>query len=534
MQDHHHDHPSREALDALFQPYNRSDLPGLAVGVAQDGRILYRRGFGLANADAGVVNGPNRPMRIGSTSKQFTCLAVMLLAERGLVDIDADVRTYLPALPALDPPVTLRHLMTHTGGIRDYLDVSVLSNGLAQLPEEENLRYTLAARSRNFPAGQRSLYCNGGYYLLALIVEAVAGTTMETFLRREVFEPAGLYDTVLWRDDRKVLPGQAALHLVSAAGGISRFVYPAIIPGEGAIISTVDDMLRWLAHMRRPVVGTEATWRAMTTPCRYADGTEGIYGFGLVRQDYRGLVTLGHAGGVVGGRSEVLSVPEHRLDVVVIVNRSDVSAIQLARQVIDRVIGEGALRPPRAPDADAAALAGHWLTADSRQYFRLAVEQGHLAIDLGGGPEALERGADGALRFARTDIGVLEMRPGAPGSDGAVTELRFVHCGNGETARRVVDPAGAPTSVPEELRGRFASDEAAAEALVEEAGGEATLTLAGRYGRTRHSLHRLGPATWLAKPQSLPVNPWMTVTLDGAGLGLSTTRTWDLRFGRTG
>ena len=122
------------ALDELFQPFNRSDAPGLVVGVAQHGKCVYRRGFGLASIELGVANTPWTRMRIGSTSKHFTCLAALLLAEEGKLDIDAGVRRYFPAMPLLQGEPTLRQFMTHTSGYRCYLDLSSLSDGMAIKP----------------------------------------------------------------------------------------------------------------------------------------------------------------------------------------------------------------------------------------------------------------------------------------------------------------------------------------------------------------------------------------------------------------
>ncbi|SDU95224.1 serine hydrolase domain-containing protein [Pseudomonas mucidolens] len=330
------------ALDDLFQAFNRSDAPGLVVGVAQHGNTLYRRAFGLASVELGVANTPWTRMRIGSTSKHFTCLAVLLLAEEGKVDPDASVRRYLPELPPLHGEPSLRQLMSHTGGYRCHLDLEFIASGMAMQPKGTALTTLLRQTAANFAPGESSLYCNGGYHLLSLVVARISGISFEQFMHERIFAPLSMVDTASVPSDLEIHRGMATLHLPKPDGSWTRGIFPSEeLLGEGAIISTLDDMLRWLAHLRgTKTVGSEATWAQMKTLSRLNDGSTAPYALGLMRHDYRGLDIIHHAGGVIGGSSQMLTVPSHELDVIIMTNGAMANPIELANQIVDAMLGE--------------------------------------------------------------------------------------------------------------------------------------------------------------------------------------------------
>jgi len=208
-----------QKLDEIFKDVNRSDAPGLVIGVRQHGELLYRRGFGLASVELSVANTPWTRMRIGSTSKHFTSLAALLLAEDGKLDIDAGVRTYLPELPDLQPEATVRQLMSHTSGYRCYLDVSFLSDGMAIQPKGAALATQVRQTGVNFPPGERMIYCNGGYHMLSVIIERVSGVEFEKFLKDRIFDPLGMLDTASVPSDFNIERGAAGLYVPLPTGG---------------------------------------------------------------------------------------------------------------------------------------------------------------------------------------------------------------------------------------------------------------------------------------------------------------------------
>ncbi|MGS1120182.1 serine hydrolase domain-containing protein [Rhodanobacter sp. UC4436_H3] len=343
-----------DKLDALFAPLNRSDAPGAVVGVALHGIPIYRRGFGLASVQHGTANRPETRIRIASTSKHFTCLAILLLAEDGLLDIDAPAARYLPGLPAPLGAPTLRDFMQHTSGYRCTLEMGTIANGFAPQPSQWQLHALLRQSAAHFGPGMGQLYCNGTYHALSEIIEHLTGNPYEQFLKQRIFEPLGMHDTDAIADDAAMVPGMASPHVPDGLGGWRRPPIDSEIRGDGGIVSTVDDLLRWLGHLNgSKKVGNVDTWREMLTPATLHNGTISTYGLGLKRHRYRGVELIHHSGGLFGLNGQMLTVPEHALDVVIVVNGAPVSATALGRKVVDLVLEEHMLTPaPTRPHSD--------------------------------------------------------------------------------------------------------------------------------------------------------------------------------------
>lgn len=328
-------------IDALFTKLDSSQRPGAAVGIALRGRPLYRKGFGIANIELPVALSPSIRMRIGSTSKHFTCLAYLLLCEEGKAGVDDPVGRFLPDLPEIARRVTVRQLMANVSGLRDALDlIWQFSNEGKPVSSEETLSYYRDITDVNFQPGTSWCYCNGGFVLLTAIVERVAQRPLEEVLRERIFEPTGMYDSQLRRWNTDFLSNSAAMHSMSANGAYEKAYARTPMSGEGGIVSSVDDMLRWLAHMTEPHVGSPASWAMMKAPHMLPNGTSTGYGFGLMSSRYRGADVLHHAGSVTGGNSQMLKVPGAELDIVVMLNRRDIWGMRLTEAILDACLPE--------------------------------------------------------------------------------------------------------------------------------------------------------------------------------------------------
>ena len=257
------------ALEPLLQPWDRGDAPGLVIGVALDGAPAYQRGLGLASVELGVANTPATRMRIGSTSKHFAALAALLLVEEGKLDLDRPLRTWLPELSGAGGEPSLRQMAQHSSGLRDPFDLPLLLlHGNLCTIAAAGTGLELASRftALNFPAGERMVYCNQNYHLLSLAIERVSGTPLSTFLQQRILAPLGMADTALLPSDMQMAPGLAALHVPQPDGSYRRGIYPSEeLLGSGGMISTVGDMLKWLAHLRggEKRVGSAASWQQM-------------------------------------------------------------------------------------------------------------------------------------------------------------------------------------------------------------------------------------------------------------------------------
>ena len=486
----------RAALDALLDGVNRSDAPGLVVGVAQHGRAIYRRGVGMASLEHGVANTAWTRMRIGSTSKHFTALAALLLAEDGLLDLDAGVRRYLPELPPLQGEPSLRQLMQHTSGYRCYLDVGFLADGDRTLKPQGGLLDTQMRQSRaNFAPGEMMMYCNGGYQLLSLIVERVGGQSFRHFLKERVFAPLGMHDSAVAPSDFEIHRGMATLHEPVPAeegGGWRRGISPPEdVGGEGAIISTVDDMLRWLAHLRGPKrVGSDASWRQMLTPARLNNGLEIPYGLGLRLGRYRGVEVIHHAGGVVGGASQMITVPAHALDVVALNNGAELDPVPLAYQIIDTVLGDALLAAPAGEPAGAsyrpmlgtryrAPASGLVVGFDSTADGRLA------ARVLNKPPVPLHaQGATLQVELEILALGPIALPAAALAREGEPpATLEISEAGRVERFERLPATPPAASQLGRGLLGRYRAPDLAATALLRLDGEQLRLDVLGPYGR---------------------------------------------------
>lgn len=523
-------------LDELFDPFDSANAPGGSVAVEIGGRVVYSRGFGVASVESGLANTPHTRGRIGSTSKQFTCLAVMLLAEDGLVDVDAPLRQWIPELHPDLPPVTVRQAMNHTAGLRCWVDLLMITSGmLADFPEPEVLPLIARQPGVQFEPGSRFLYSNTGARLLTLLIERVSGKSYGAFLRERLFTPLGMLDTCLPRNEYDLLPALACPH-IPAGQGFLRGRMPGTVLGEGGLVSSVLDLVRWTAFLRAPHIGSEATWRGMLEPPHFPSGGDGTYGLGLVDERYRGTRVIHHAGAVIGANSQMLAVPEHGLGVAILVNRADVSATELGWRVLDALLG-GKLAPAATlASGQPSSEAGFYVQAESGRTIALEVVDGHLCFDhqsqyapLGVDGDAFVLNQIGFRPIALEVVGdavVLSEQPGVA--------LRFDR----------KQPLDGSRWLPR-MRGRYCNAETDTEIRVH-ADGPMQLEIRGPYGRSSWRLEALGgtpgggdelPEFWLLRPLGPAPVRWVAMRLlirDGVvrAVEINTPRTWALCFGR--
>jgi len=525
-----------EQLDALFAPWNRSDEPGLAIGVAKDGAVVYRRGFGMASLETAVANTPKTRMRIGSTSKHFTSLLALLLAEEGKLDLDQPIRTFIPELtgPGGDP--TPRQLLQHRGGSRCYLDIGFIGHGMSVPPLGRALAVQVRQTGRNFEPGAAMIYNNGGYHLVSIAIERVGGAPFEAQLKQRLFDVVGMPDTASIPSDHDITAGVATMHIPGRDGRWRRGLFPSDeVRGEGAIVSTVDDMLRWMAHLRtRDRFGSDKTWAELTALPRYSDGSLGVYALGLMRDEYRGLPILHHAGGVMGGTAQMLAFPEHGLDVIILANGArGADVVRLAQQVADVVLADhvGPETPTVAAEESKSLLGDYW-SPDSRMIYSLVDEGSVLKLSIAKSPGgvALVRKDDGLLVCPAGGIGEIALR--VRGED---LEVRF----GPDTLvyRRLTDGSGDAAAFAAAAQGRYRSDDADTLAAIDRAGEALTLTLSDGLGQVSAPLIVLSPTVGFSKPKGAMNVFRATLSLDlegdrASGFQLSTSRTRNLVFRR--
>ncbi len=389
-----------DLLETVLSKYHRDDAPGLIVSVQRHGKLLLRRGYGLASLESGQTNTPSTKMRIGSTTKNFACVMALLLREKGLLSIDEPVSQWLPELPASQGRRTLRQFMNHTGGTRDYLDLSMISNGMAFVPEDGAFEYQCRQQADNFAPGDAFIYNNGGYRMLSLVIERVTQLSLAEAMRQRLFEPLGMHNTSLWSNDLDPLPSAAQTHIAHADGRFTKGIFPSVLLGEGGIASTLDDMQRWLSHLMAPTLWPQAISDEMLAPTQLNNGYVNAYGLGLIAEQWRGTRLFHHGGGVVGGSCQMLCAPDHGIQIIVMTNRSDAAAPNLAEELLTALLKDELQPVPTPADpALANSLGGHFYGHDTGHHFEI----------LNHGEKLFLKGLDGMLPLSQEE-GVSTLR----------------------------------------------------------------------------------------------------------------------------
>ena len=358
-------------VDAIFAQWNRTDSPGCAVGIYRGGVIEYARGYGMANLELGAALSPQSIFDIGSTSKQFTAMSIMLLARDGKLSLDDDIRKYVPELPNYGKTITIRHILTHTSGIRDYLTLwSLAGVDDADLTTDDDALALIARQHElNFPPGDQWLYSNSGFFLASVIVKRVSGKTLARFAAERIFAPLGMTHTRFNDDHMGIIPNRATGYAPRDSGGWATAMSNFEQTGDGAVQTSIEDLQRWDENFYTGAVGGAETLASMQKPAVLNDGKQQTYALGLMVDRYRGLRTVSHGGSWAGYRAELFRFPDQHLSVACLCNLARTNPSLLARHVAEVYLG-GQMTPADANVAAAgrrppAAAPGSWTPAAS-------------------------------------------------------------------------------------------------------------------------------------------------------------------------
>ena len=325
------------AVDALLEPNDLPDGPGGVIGVYQDGEVVYARGFGLANLEYEIPNTPTTVFRVGSVSKQFVGLAIALLAQRGEIDLDDDIREYFPEIPKYpEGAVTIRHLVHHTSGMRDYNELATLAGYRSDQLATTEATFEMLARQRglNFRPGDQYLYSNSGYFLMGVLVKRVTGKTMAEFAREEIFTPLGMEQSLFKDDHRAVVPNRAYGY-VEQGDGWGLYLSQRDFVGAGGVFTTVEDMLSWFVNLDDNRLGAPGLMEVTHQTGILNDGASLEYAFGLTVDEDRELPRVHHSGSFAAFRAHSIRYPEQGLAVFTAVNGGDANPVRLAVQAAD-------------------------------------------------------------------------------------------------------------------------------------------------------------------------------------------------------
>lgn len=505
-------------VDAAFASFGPA-TPGCAVGVSTDGAIALTRGYGMADLERDVPITPDTIFEAGSVSKQFTAAAVLMLARDGKLSIDDPVRRYVPELPDYNVPLTIRNLLNHTSGLRDWGALEAVA-GWPRTTRVNTHAHVLEVvkrqRALNFTPGTHWSYSNTGYNLAAIIVQRVSGQSLADFTRARIFEPLSMTRTS-WRDDHtRIVKGRAQAY--EFVDGAFHLEMPfENVYGNGGLLTTVSDLLRWTAGLAAGRIGGAGFLAEMEKAVSFSgDPTRG-YGLGLMMDTRRGARQVDHSGSTAGYRAHLATYPDQRVSVAVLCNGGNAGATARAYQVADLFLAERTTLAP-APEVkhtltseETARVEGLYRSTLSGAFVSFIHDKNGVRVE-GGGPLL----AQTATRF---------LTPGGQSwefdGNGARSADRY------DVVTYVRVPPATPSATElVELVGEYASGEAGVTIGVAAEGDSLVMT------RSPDTRMRLRPV--YKDAFETPMLGVIVFRRDAAfrvaGLSVSQERIWDLRF----
>ena len=324
-------------VDSIFSEWNALDKPGASLGIIKDGELIYAKGYGAANLEYNIPNTSESVFRIASTSKQFTAACIVLLDQQKKLSLDDKLSKFFPEFPSYANQITIKHLLNHTSGVRDYLTLAQLA-GLGSedyYTDETLMQWLVNQQELNFNPGDDFLYSNSGYWLLGQIVNKVSGGSMAEFAKVNVFDPLGMENTHFHNDHTQIVKQRASGYRPNSDGGYSISMTTLEMIGDGGIFTTVNDLKKWDDAFYKSDILNKAFWDTMTSVGKLNSGEELDYASGLGVDTYNGLRVILHGGAFVGYRAEMIRFPEQKFSVILLANRADANPTRMAYDVAD-------------------------------------------------------------------------------------------------------------------------------------------------------------------------------------------------------
>jgi CubicO group peptidase (beta-lactamase class C family) len=430
-----------QQVDEIFRAWDTTETPGCVAAASRDGAILFERAWGMANLELSVPLSPESVFYAGSVSKQFTDAAIALLALRGQLDLEDDIRTWFPELQ-FDQRISVSDLIYHTSGIRDYFELAELAGwpDRAYINNAVSLELLTHQTDLNFAPGSMHLYSNSGYMLLAELVERASGQTLREFAAAEIFEPLGMEHSQFEDDYRTIVPNRAGSYGQRPDGSWFRFLKAFDGVGSGGMLTTAHDLLIWNENFTHARVGGPAFNELMLTRGVLTSSEELSYAFGLDHGEYRGAATVSHGGSLKGFRTALTRFPGQHFSVAVLCNFAAANPGDYANRIADvfladelEAIAEEAAAEGESPEEEVLIVDSETLERYTGLY---DLDGDVVTIDLPGSH----------LRISATG--------GRLSPLAALSETRFRVMATGDIAEFSIDDAGEATALTLEMGGR--------------------------------------------------------------------------------
>jgi len=519
---------STSDVDKIFAAFSGTETPGCTVAVSEAGQPVLERAYGMADLEHDVPNTPETVLEPGSVAKQFTAAATILLALDGKLSLSDDIREYIPELPDYGETITIRQLLNHTSGLRDWGSVAAIG-GWPRTTRTYTHKHVLDIASRqmslNYTPGEFYSYTNTGYNLQAVLVERVSGMSFPEFSRTRVFEPLGMMNTQ-WRDDyTRIIKNRGIAYRPTDDGSFRQHMPFESVFGNGGLLTTVGDLLKFTHNLQTGALWGPEFLREMHTQGVLNSGRQIPYASGLFVGEYKGLREVQHSGGTAGYRGFLTRFPDHGLAVAVMCNAANANPGRFAHQTADLFLGDelvseepepATVDPVQISNDRLEMFAGTYKRTRDRRRLEITVANGALKLQ---GQSVTHIGQD-RFTFGGMIIKFLS-DPGGGRPSAAVT------LPDGDVAQ--VEPVDAFDPTGDDLAefvGAYRSGEAEVTYSFEVQ--EGSLVIVDRYGRPT------------------PIRPYYADTFQGAGgiwtfrresgrvtsVSLTRGRVWDLRFAR--
>lgn len=401
-------HPSEKigddsaAIDALFTSWDVPGSPGCGLAVAQDGALIYTRGYGYANLDYDIPITPKTVFDVASVTKQFVAANLSMLALEGKLTLDDDIRKWLPELPEYEWPVTLRHMLHHTSGLRDYLNLFPLAGRGDYYPISHAQILDMMSRQRALVSqpGDRYNYSNSAYMLLAQVIKRASGKSLGEISQERIFDPLGMTGSLMYNNSEEIIP-ERSIGYDNDSEGRLRIVhnYNFDVAGDGQLYSTMEDLLRWDNYLHGVV--KPAIHPLMLTEGYLNNGEALGYAQGIKLNEYRGHRTVGHSGSSWGFRTQLVRFVESGLSIAISCNSDSARPGELVLHVADHYLadqlgpksskekssnrGQKTDTQPEQPSMSRAELivfAGNYFSAELDAIYRFSITDRGLGVHI--------------------------------------------------------------------------------------------------------------------------------------------------------
>ena len=325
-----------KVVDALFRDVDRPDAPGAAAIVIKEGTPLFAKGYGLADLEKKIPCTTNTNFRLASVTKQFTAMAMLILAEQGKLSLQDRLPKFFPEFPAYGEAISLHHLLTHTSGLADYED-HILDGTTIPLSDRDVLIILRQQSKTDFPPGSQFHYSNSAYALLALIVEKVSGKTFPAFLRENIFDPLSMTNSIAYVAGRSCVPNRAFGYANGTSGWeLSDQSVTSAVLGDGGIYSSVADLFKWdQALYTEKLISRKMLDDVFTAHSSQSDFEGSGYGYGWYVGNFRETKRLWHYGSTCGFSTRIERFPDRRFSVIVLTNRRDAEISRIVERLIE-------------------------------------------------------------------------------------------------------------------------------------------------------------------------------------------------------